>query len=61
MKVKCKRNRSKRRHIPGGAVIYPDGGWFYKYSEEELATIKMPIGCMFGPPIGYGELVCTND
>lgn len=61
MRTKVKRNRSKRRHIPVGAIIQPNGSWFYKYSEEERATIKMPVGCMFGPPIGYGELVCESN
>jgi hypothetical protein len=56
------RIRSKKRYIPKGAVIQPDGSWFYRYTEEERKEFKpLPCGNMFGLPIGYGELVCTAD
>jgi hypothetical protein len=57
------RSRNKK-YIPEGAIIQPDGSWFYRFTEEErkefMDKYKTP-GTMFGPPIGYGELVCNAD
>jgi hypothetical protein len=56
------KRKNRTSYIPKGAVRYPDGSWYYKYTEEERKEFKpLPIGNMFGLPIGYGELVCTAD
>jgi hypothetical protein len=59
-----KRNRSKKRFIPEGAIVSPDGSWFYKYTEEDLKDFVIPASLKeigFGKPIGFGELICTAD
>lgn len=58
------RHRNKKQYIPQGATIWSDGSWFYRYTEEERKEFMEKYctpGNMFGPPIGYGELVCSID
>lgn len=58
------RVRSKKQYIPDGAIVEPDGSWFYRYTEEERKEFMekyITPGSMFGPPIGYGELVCHAE
>jgi hypothetical protein len=58
-----KLNRSKKRFIPEGAVIRPDGSWTYYFTAEERAemALSMSKDSMFGPAISYGVLVCTLE
>ncbi len=57
--MKQKRNRSKKRHLPVDAVVYPDGSWFCEFKCAEW--FKLPVSGFVVKPGGFGELICTAE